>query len=47
MGTAAVTGARGIGYEVGRSLARAGQRVIFGVRNLERGDRAAKNIRAE
>jgi len=47
MGTAVVTGARGIGYEVGRSLARAGQRVIFGVRNLERGDRAAKNIRAE
>ena len=47
MGTAVVTGARGIGYEVGRSLARAGQRVIFGVRDLERGDRAANTIRAE
>ena len=35
MGTAVVTGARGIGYEVGRGLARAGLRVIFGVRNLE------------
>jgi NAD(P)-dependent dehydrogenase (short-subunit alcohol dehydrogenase family) len=47
MDTAVVTGARGIGYEVGRSLARAGRRVIFGVRNLELGDRAAKTIRAE
>jgi NAD(P)-dependent dehydrogenase (short-subunit alcohol dehydrogenase family) len=47
MGTAVVTGARGIGYEVGRSLARAGARVIFGVRNLELGDGAAKSIRAE
>ena len=40
MGTAVVTGARGIGYEVGRSLARGGMRVIFGVRNLELGERA-------
>jgi len=47
MGTAVVTGARGIGYEVGRSLARSGVRVIFGVRNLELGERAAKTIRAE
>jgi len=47
MDTAVVTGARGIGYEVGRSLARAGLRVIFGVRNLELGDEAAKTIRAE
>ena len=47
MGTAVVTGARGIGYEVGRSLARAGMRVIFGVRNLALGDGAAKAIRAE
>jgi NAD(P)-dependent dehydrogenase (short-subunit alcohol dehydrogenase family) len=47
MGTAVVTGSRGIGYEVGRSLARCGLRVIFGVRNLELGDRAAHTIRAE
>jgi NAD(P)-dependent dehydrogenase (short-subunit alcohol dehydrogenase family) len=47
MDTAVVTGARGIGYEVGRSLARAGVRVIFGVRNLELGDEAAISIRAE
>jgi NAD(P)-dependent dehydrogenase (short-subunit alcohol dehydrogenase family) len=47
MGTAVVTGARGIGYEVGRSLARTGTHVIFGVRNLELGDGAAKTIRAE
>jgi NAD(P)-dependent dehydrogenase (short-subunit alcohol dehydrogenase family) len=47
MGTAVVTGARGIGYEVGRSLAAAGVRVIFGVRNLELGDGAAQSIRAE
>ena len=47
MTTAVVTGARGIGYEVGRGLARAGLRVIFGVRNLELGENAAKAIRAE
>jgi NAD(P)-dependent dehydrogenase (short-subunit alcohol dehydrogenase family) len=47
VGTAVVTGARGIGYEVGRGLARDGLRVIFGVRNLERGDEAAATIRAE
>jgi NAD(P)-dependent dehydrogenase (short-subunit alcohol dehydrogenase family) len=47
MGTAVVTGARGIGYEVGRGLARAGLRVIFGVRNLALGDQAAKTIRQE
>jgi NAD(P)-dependent dehydrogenase (short-subunit alcohol dehydrogenase family) len=47
MTTAVVTGARGIGYEVGRGLARAGLRVIFGVRDLELGENAAKTIRAE
>lgn len=47
MTTAVVTGARGIGYEVGRGLARAGLRVIFGVRNLELGENAANTIRAE
>ena len=47
MGTAVVTGARGIGYEVGRSLARAGLSVIFGVRNSEFGERAANTIRTE
>ena len=46
MTTAVVTGARGIGYEVGRGLARAGLRVIFGVRNLDHGENAAKTIRA-
>ena len=47
MGTAVVTGARGIGYEVGRGLARTGLRVIFGVRNLDLGERAARAICAE
>jgi NAD(P)-dependent dehydrogenase (short-subunit alcohol dehydrogenase family) len=47
MTTAVVTGARGIGYEVGRGLAGAGLRVIFGVRNLDVGENAAKTIRAE
>jgi NAD(P)-dependent dehydrogenase (short-subunit alcohol dehydrogenase family) len=47
MGTAVVTGARGVGYEVGRGLARAGYRVIFGVRNPELGDKAAQTICAE
>lgn len=47
MGTAVVTGARGVGYEVGRALALAGMSVVFGVRNLERGDKAATTIRAE
>jgi NAD(P)-dependent dehydrogenase (short-subunit alcohol dehydrogenase family) len=47
MSTAVVTGARGIGYEVGRGLARAGLRDIFGVRNLELGENAARTIRAE
>ncbi len=46
-GTAVVTGARGVGYEVGRGLARAGLAVIFGVRNPEHGDRAANAIRTE
>ena len=47
LGTAVVTGARGVGYEVGRGLARAGMHVIFGVRNLEVGDKAAFAIRAD
>jgi NAD(P)-dependent dehydrogenase (short-subunit alcohol dehydrogenase family) len=47
MGTAVVTGARGIGYEVGRGLARTGLRVIFAVRNIELGEKAAHTIRAE
>jgi hypothetical protein len=47
LGTAVVTGARGVGYEVGRGLARAGMRVISGVRNPELGDKAATAIRAE
>ncbi len=47
MDTAVVTGARGLGYEVGRGLARAGRRVIFGVRNLEIGEKAADTIRRE
>ena len=47
MGTAVVTGARGMGYEVGRGLARTGLQVIFGVRNPELGDRATTAIRAE
>ncbi|HEY2214552.1 MAG TPA: SDR family NAD(P)-dependent oxidoreductase, partial [Acidimicrobiales bacterium] len=47
MGTAVVTGARGVGYEVGRGLAGAGWHVIFGVRNPERGEKAALSIRTE
>lgn len=47
MDTAVVTGARGLGYEVGRGLAHAGRRVIFGVRNLEIGEKAADTIRRE
>ena len=46
MGTAVVTGARGVGYEVGRGLAGAGMRVVFGVRRAETGDRAVHSIRA-
>ncbi len=47
MGTAVVTGARGIGYEVGRGLACANLRVVFAVRNPEAGARAALAIRNE
>jgi NAD(P)-dependent dehydrogenase (short-subunit alcohol dehydrogenase family) len=47
MDTAIVTGARGLGYEVGRGLARAGRRVVFGVRNLQIGEQAAHSIRVE
>jgi len=47
MDTAVVTGARGLGYEVGRGLARTGRRVVFGVRNLEIGEKAAHAIRTE
>lgn len=41
MGTAVVTGARGIGYEVGRGLAPTGLSVTFGVRDPAFGVRAA------
>jgi NAD(P)-dependent dehydrogenase (short-subunit alcohol dehydrogenase family) len=47
MGTVVVTGARGVGYEVGRGLAGAGHRVIFGVRNRALGETAAAAIRTE
>ena len=47
MRTAVVTGARGIGYEVGRGLAGAGLRVIFGVRSAAVGETAVKTIGAE
>ncbi len=47
MATAVVTGARGVGYEVGRGLARAGYSVVFGVRDPMIGERAANTIRAE
>jgi NAD(P)-dependent dehydrogenase (short-subunit alcohol dehydrogenase family) len=47
MSTAVVTGARGVGYEVGRGLAHAGVKVIFGVRNPEAGEAAAQTIRNE
>ncbi|HEX3796915.1 MAG TPA: SDR family oxidoreductase [Acidimicrobiales bacterium] len=43
-GTAVVTGARGIGYEVGRGLARAGFHVVFGVRNPELGEKAVRAL---
>jgi NAD(P)-dependent dehydrogenase (short-subunit alcohol dehydrogenase family) len=45
--TAVVTGARGLGFEVGRGLARAGLHVIFGVRSPALGDKAASAIRSE
>ena len=45
--TALVTGARGVGYEVGRALAQAGFRLVFGMRSLDAGIRAADRIRAE
>jgi NAD(P)-dependent dehydrogenase (short-subunit alcohol dehydrogenase family) len=44
---AVVTGARGIGFEVGRGLALAGTRVVFGVRDPAVGERATHAIRAE
>jgi NAD(P)-dependent dehydrogenase (short-subunit alcohol dehydrogenase family) len=47
MGTAVVTGARGVGYEVGRGLAASGARVVFGVRSAATGERAVGTIRAE
>ncbi len=47
MGVAVVTGARGVGYEVGRALAGAGMTVVFGVRNPTLGDGAVAAIRAE
>lgn len=47
MGTAVVTGARGVGYEVGRGLAGSGMNVIFGVRNPQIGERAVAAIRSE
>jgi NAD(P)-dependent dehydrogenase (short-subunit alcohol dehydrogenase family) len=45
--TAVVTGARGIGYEVGRGLARSGRRVVFAVRNPAVGAAAVETIRDE
>jgi NAD(P)-dependent dehydrogenase (short-subunit alcohol dehydrogenase family) len=45
--TAVVTGARGIGFEVGRGLARSGRHVVFAVRNLAVGEAAIGTIRAE
>jgi NAD(P)-dependent dehydrogenase (short-subunit alcohol dehydrogenase family) len=47
MRTAVVTGARGLGFEVGRGLARDGYNVIFGVRSVDTGNAAADRIRAE
>jgi NAD(P)-dependent dehydrogenase (short-subunit alcohol dehydrogenase family) len=45
--TAIVTGARGLGFEIGRGLARAGYRVVFGVRRPAIGEAAASRIVAE
>jgi NAD(P)-dependent dehydrogenase (short-subunit alcohol dehydrogenase family) len=45
--TAIVTGARGLGFEIGRGLARAGYRVVFGVRSAAIGEAAASRIVAE
>jgi NAD(P)-dependent dehydrogenase (short-subunit alcohol dehydrogenase family) len=47
MGTAVVTGARGVGYEVGRGLALSGVRVVYGVRSPDTGDRAVAAVRSE
>jgi NAD(P)-dependent dehydrogenase (short-subunit alcohol dehydrogenase family) len=44
---AVVTGARGVGFEVGRGLALAGTRVVFGVRDPAAGEQAARVIHAE
>jgi NAD(P)-dependent dehydrogenase (short-subunit alcohol dehydrogenase family) len=44
---AVVTGARGVGFEVGRGLALAGARVVFAVRDPAAGERAAHTIQAE
>jgi NAD(P)-dependent dehydrogenase (short-subunit alcohol dehydrogenase family) len=44
---AVVTGARGVGFEVGRGLALAGTSVVFGVRDPAAGERAARTIQAE
>jgi NAD(P)-dependent dehydrogenase (short-subunit alcohol dehydrogenase family) len=44
---AVVTGARGVGFEVGRGLALAGTRVVFGVRDPAAGERAAREIQAQ
>lgn len=47
-GTALVTGgARGIGREVARQLARDGVRVLLGVRDLRRGEEAAAGMEGE
>src|SRR5262249_26901689 len=48
MKTALITGAnRGIGLEVARQLAAAGQPVILGCRSLEEGERAASDLAAK
>jgi NAD(P)-dependent dehydrogenase (short-subunit alcohol dehydrogenase family) len=44
---AVVTGARGVGFEVGRGLALAGTGVVFGVRDPAAGERAVRAIQAE
>jgi len=47
MRTAVVTGPSGIGFEVGRELARAGLRVVFAGRDVEKGTAAVDRVRSE
>ncbi len=45
---ALVTGAnKGIGFEIARELAKSGMHVILGARNLERGKKAASDLKEE